>query len=92
MTEINEKDLEQAAGGRSYTDKTPAELLGAGYTRHRPYDVENCPEYVHEETPLWDGSTVSALHTCSDCKYALFTPQFEIYCTKKIKPEITPGK
>ncbi len=54
VEEINEKDLEQAAGGVEYTLEDSKELAARGYSQHNILDGQSCSSYEpdREDRPL----------------------------------------
>lgn len=77
MKEIDEKELEQAAGGFMYRDYPVAALELLGYTKHNWDDPIDCPMY----DPV---IRVGEPH-CGNCNNAMCSSEDTtfLYCTKK---------
>lgn len=79
MKEINDKEMEQAAGGFMYRDYPVAALELLGYTKHGWEDGTSCSMFdpVLKTSPSSCGSCNNAMVSSEDTKF--------IYCTKKMK-------
>ena len=77
MKEINEKDLEQAAGGFSYGDWPIAALELLGYTKHVDSDGATCDGYEAELR--------GAPQECTNCKHMVISSENTriLFCSKK---------